>query len=146
MIIYEKINNREITDHYRPAKERKSPMTIHLKFLAIFILGMAPHIASAQYHCGGGIIQSIRNNWNNEPQKFSIVTDNSIPSSHGRFLFDGSVVIDFSNSPATRPYDDILETVKAAFTAGSYVVFYQTNSTLNCTHIDSVQVCKSIGC
>lgn len=121
-------------------------MTILLKFLAIFMLGITPHIASAEHHCGGGIIQSIRSNWNNQPQSFSIVTDNSIPSADSRLLFDGSFIIDLSNSPATRPYADILETVKAAFTAGSYVVFSQTIDTLNCTHIDSVRVCKSSNC
>lgn len=121
-------------------------MNSYSKALLISTLGLLPHIASAQHVCGGGIIQSIRNNWNNEPQKFSIVTDNSIPPGDGRLLFDGSVIIDLSNSPATRPYADVIETVRAAFTAGSHVRFFQNDGNLNCTHIDSVQVCKSSGC
>lgn len=121
-------------------------MPKNLKFLALLIVGITPHIASAQYSCGGGIIQSIRNNWNNEPQKFSIVTDNSIPRGEGRLLFDGSVIINLSNSPETRPYADVIETVRAAFTAGSYVHFFQNDGNYNCTHIDSVRVCKSSDC
>jgi len=112
MITYEKVNEREIIDHHRTAKERKSPMTIHSKFLAMSILLMTQHIALAQidgrYDCGGGVIQSIKNNWNDSVSRISITTDNTIPRASNKYLYEGSVMI--NTALGTAPYADIIET------------------------------------
>lgn len=144
MITYEKVNEREIIDHHRTAKERKSPMTIHSKFLAMSILLMTQHIALAQYDCGGGVIQSIKNNWNDSVSRISITTDNTIPRASNKYLYEGSVMI--NTDLGTAPYADIIETITAAYTAGSYVHFYQTPNVPYCTSIDFVRVCKSSNC
>lgn len=121
-------------------------MAKYIKFLVLSVVGMMPYIASAQPDCGGGIIQSIKNNWNNQSNLISITTDNSIPRASDRYLFDGSVIINKSWAASTTPYADIIETITAAYAVGSYVHFYQTASSYDCTAIDRVRVCRSIAC
>jgi len=118
-------------------------MNKYFKFLAISVIGIMPYIASAQSDCGGGIIQSIKNNWNNEPNIIAITTDNSIPQASDRYLFEGSVLINTGYAARTTPYADIIETINAAYAVGSYVHFYQTVLGYYCTAIDRVTVCRS---
>jgi len=118
-------------------------MNRYLKFLVLSVIGMMPYIASAQSDCGGGIIQSIKNNWNNAPNKIAITTDNSIPRASNRYLDGDSVIIDTNYGAARTPYADIIETVTAAYSVGSYVHFYQTFGGNNCIAIDRVTVCRS---
>lgn len=121
-------------------------MTKYLNFLVISAIGMLPYIASAQSDCGGGVILSIKNNWNNMPNMISITTDNTISRAKNRYLKDNSVMIDLNYAAGTKPYADIIEIITAAYAAGSYLHFYQTRNYNICESIDQVQVCRSSDC
>jgi hypothetical protein len=124
--------------------EWRKQMTKYLNFLVISAIGMLPYIASAKSDCGGGVIQSIKNNWNDAANRISITTDNAIPRASDKYLLEGSVMI--NTDLGTAPYADIIETITAAYTAGSYVHFFQTPNVPYCTSIDFVRVCKSSSC